>query len=72
MIEIINNFQLGISIMLQPATMALMVVGVAVGLVGGALPGITGSITMALTTAAFKLSSTTFLGTPPKKAKARW
>lgn len=48
MIEIINNFQLGISIMLQPGTMVLMVLGVAIGLVGGALPGITGSITMAL------------------------
>src|SRR5215207_8016016 len=44
----IENFGLGFSIALRPESLVAMSLGVVWGIMGGALPGITGSIAMAL------------------------
>jgi putative tricarboxylic transport membrane protein len=44
----LENFALGLSIALQPASLIAMTLGVCWGILGGALPGISGSIAMAL------------------------
>lgn len=43
-----DNFVLGAQVALQPIAIGFIVLGVAWGMIGGALPGITGSIAMAL------------------------
>ena len=44
----IEGFALGAEIALQPLSLLMVLLGVAWGIIGGALPGITGSIAMAL------------------------
>lgn len=44
----LDNFALGAQVALQPIALAFIFFGVAWGIIGGALPGITGSIAMAL------------------------
>jgi putative tricarboxylic transport membrane protein len=44
----LDNFGLGFSIALRPESLVAMLIGVVWGMLGGALPGITGSIAMAL------------------------
>jgi putative tricarboxylic transport membrane protein len=45
---VLENFALGLSIALRPESLLAMTIGVCWGILGGALPGITGSIAMAL------------------------
>jgi putative tricarboxylic transport membrane protein len=44
----LENFALGAQVALQPLSIAFIFLGVAWGIIGGALPGITGSVAMAL------------------------